>query len=175
MQTSPPSIASAIAVGATYDWDDEHKAIIREHSAIYGRKSKNCKKRKTLDLTNHELSVNSAAYELCIRDPTLLVRRNELLNRSRAIVRGSGYTFVHGRSRAKQALSAKAKAKEQEKKNDVAVARGRGEDETANKRSRTDTSSSSPSPTSSSLSSDSEDGTLERYPIATEMGLLDSN
>lgn len=89
------------AMEAIIDWenlDDERKQLIREHSRIYGRDSK---KRKTVDLNGHEQMINEAAAQLCLRDPTLLVRRDELFTQARRIVRDSGFSFVHGHSRSK--------------------------------------------------------------------------
>ena len=89
------------AMEAIIDWeslDDERKQLIREHSRIYGRDSK---KRKCIDLNSHEQIINEAAAQLCLRDPTLLVRRDELFTQSRRVVRDSGFSFVHGHSRSK--------------------------------------------------------------------------
>ena len=47
------------------------------------------------------MAVNAAAAELCMRDPTLLVQREELFVRARCLVRDSGYKYVHGHSRSK--------------------------------------------------------------------------
>ncbi len=89
------------AMEAIIDWenlDEERKQLIREHSRIYGRDSK---KRKCIDLNSHEQIINEAAAQLCLRDPTLLVRRDELFTQARRIVRDSGFSFVHGHSRSK--------------------------------------------------------------------------
>lgn len=89
------------AMEAIIDWeslDEERKQLIREHSCIYGRDSK---KRKSKDLNSHEQIINEAAAQLCLRDPTLLVRRDELFTQARRIVRDSGFSFVHGHSRSK--------------------------------------------------------------------------
>lgn len=89
------------AMEAIIDWeslDDERKQLIRDHSQIYGRDSK---KRKSTGLNSHEQIINEAAAQLCLRDPTLLVRRDELFTQARRIVRDSGFSFVHGHSRSK--------------------------------------------------------------------------
>ena len=83
------------------DWeklDPERQQLIRDHSRIYGR---DIKKRKTNTLNSHEQMINEAAAQLCLRDPTLLVRRDELFTMARRVVRDSGFTFVHGHSRSK--------------------------------------------------------------------------
>lgn len=85
------------------DWeklDPERQQLIRDHSRIYGR---DAKKRKTDSLNSHEQMINEAAAQLCLRDPTLLVRRDELFTMARRVVRDSGFTFVHGHSRSKYA------------------------------------------------------------------------
>lgn len=83
------------------DWeklDPERQQLIREHSRIYGRDDK---KRKNMSLNCHEQMINEAAAQLCLRDPTLLVRRDELFTMARRVVRESGFTYVHGHSRSK--------------------------------------------------------------------------
>lgn len=83
------------------DWeklDPERQQLIREHSRIYGRDDK---KRKSTSLNCHEQMINEAAAQLCLRDPTLLVRRDELFTMARRVVRESGFTYVHGHSRSK--------------------------------------------------------------------------
>ena len=70
---------------------------MKRHAAIYGQNSK----RKNEELSLHEENVNEAAFQLCLRDPTLLVRRDELLVLSRKAVKEGGYTFQHGVSRTK--------------------------------------------------------------------------
>ncbi|XP_031559118.1 uncharacterized protein LOC116295451 isoform X2 [Actinia tenebrosa] len=83
------------------DWeklDPERQQLIREHSKIYGRDEK---KRKSDNLNCHEQMINEAAAQLCLRDPTLLVRRDELFTMARRVVRESGFTYVHGHSRSK--------------------------------------------------------------------------
>ena len=75
------------------DWetlDPIRRELVRDYSRIFGRDKKN---RKTKSLNHHEELINEAATELCLRDPTLLVRRDELFALSRRIVRDSGYTF----------------------------------------------------------------------------------
>jgi hypothetical protein len=94
-----------IGLPSGINWDEEHKEIIRKYSAIYGRKTKSSKKRKSGELNNHEMAVNAAAAELCMRDPTLLVQRDELFMQARVLVNDSGYKYVHGRSRSKMLKS----------------------------------------------------------------------
>ncbi len=73
-------------------WDPRRAELIRKHSAIYGQ---NTNKRKTGGLSAHEENVNEAAYQLCLRDPTLLVRRDELFILARRAVKKGGYVYTH--------------------------------------------------------------------------------
>lgn len=103
------------------DWeklDPERQQLIRDHSRIYGR---DIKKRKTNTLNSHEQMINEAAAQLCLRDPTLLVRRDELFTMARRVVRDSGFTFVHGHSRSKFASESDEEA-DAGKKNQVSQA-----------------------------------------------------
>ena len=79
-------------------WDSKRAELIRKYSTIYGQ---NVNKRKHDGLTSHEENVNEAANQLCLRDPTLLVRREELLVLARRAVKEGGYVFIHGFSRTK--------------------------------------------------------------------------
>ncbi|KAM5181318.1 NGFI-A-binding protein 2 [Mantella aurantiaca] len=62
---------------------------IRRHSAIYGRSDS--KRREGKRLTLHELTINEAAAQCCIRDNTLLLRRVELFSLARQAARESSY------------------------------------------------------------------------------------
>ena len=79
-------------------WDQKRAELIRTAAAIYGKKTNS---RKTGELTSHEANVNEASAQLCLRDPTLLVRREELFILSRRAVREGGFSYVHGFSRSK--------------------------------------------------------------------------
>lgn len=99
------------------DWeklDPERQQLIRDHSRIYGR---DLKKRKTDSLNSHEQMINEAAAQLCLRDPTLLVRRDELFTMARRVVRDSGFTFVHGHSRSKFSSESSEEIVDASKKN----------------------------------------------------------
>ena len=71
---------------------------IRRFSAIYGRFD--CKRKPEKPLTLHEVSVNEAAAQLCLRKPILLMRRDELFPLARQVVRDSGYQYSKGHSRS---------------------------------------------------------------------------
>lgn len=73
----------------------DEKQDIRERAIIYRKESK-----RPLTLYHHR--VNEAAQELCLRKPSLLMRRGELLAAAQAEVRNSGYNFKKGRSRSKK-------------------------------------------------------------------------
>ncbi|OCT92845.1 NGFI-A-binding protein 2 [Xenopus laevis] len=62
---------------------------IRRHSAIYGRSES--KRREGKRLTLHELTINEAAAQCCMRDNTLLLRRVELFSLARQAARESSY------------------------------------------------------------------------------------
>ena len=80
------------------DWDERRTELVRRYSAIYGQGNS---KRKNEELSLHEQNINMAAFQLCLRDPTLLVRRDELLVLSRKAIKDGGYSFQHGLSKAK--------------------------------------------------------------------------
>ncbi|KAG8452465.1 hypothetical protein GDO86_004305 [Hymenochirus boettgeri] len=62
---------------------------IRRHSTIYGRSES--KRREGKRLTMHELTINEAAAQCCMRDNTLLLRRVELFSLARQAARESSY------------------------------------------------------------------------------------
>ena len=85
-------------------WDQKRMELIRNAACIYGRSTRS-NKRKSEGLTVYELNVNEAATQLCLRDPTLLIRRDELLTLSRRAVKQGGFTYAHGSSRSKDTMS----------------------------------------------------------------------
>lgn len=80
------------------DWDERRAELVRRYAAIYGQGNS---KRKNEELSLHEENINVAAFQLCLRDPTLLVRRDELLVLSRKAIKDGGYVFQHGTSKTK--------------------------------------------------------------------------
>jgi len=85
-------------------WDTKRMELIRNAACIYGRSTRS-NKRKSEGLTVYELNVNEAATQLCLRDPTLLIRRDELLTLSRRAVKQGGFTYAHGSSRSKDTMA----------------------------------------------------------------------
>ncbi|XP_044851434.1 NGFI-A-binding protein 2 isoform X2 [Mauremys mutica] len=82
----------AKAVGHIFqlaDGDRRKEEEIRRHSAIYGRGE--ARRRDGKPLTLHELTINEAAAQFCLRDHTLLLRRVELFSLSRQVARESTY------------------------------------------------------------------------------------
>ncbi|NXY00641.1 NAB2 protein, partial [Centropus bengalensis] len=82
----------AKAVGHIFQLEDgdRHKEDeIRRHSAIYGRGE--ARRREGKQLTLHELIINEAAAQFCLRDNSLLLRRVELFSLSRQVARESTY------------------------------------------------------------------------------------
>lgn len=80
------------------DWDERRAELVRRYAAIYGQGNS---KRKNEELSLHEENINVAAFQLCLRDPTLLVRRDELLILSRKAIKDGGYVFQQGTPKAK--------------------------------------------------------------------------
>uniref|UniRef100_A0A8V1A2H9 NGFI-A binding protein 2 n=1 Tax=Gallus gallus TaxID=9031 RepID=A0A8V1A2H9_CHICK len=82
----------AKAVGHIFqleDGDRQKEEEIRRHSAIYGRGD--ARRREGKQLTLHELIINEAAAQFCLRDNSLLLRRVELFSLSRQVARESTY------------------------------------------------------------------------------------
>ncbi|XP_075871110.1 NGFI-A-binding protein 1-like [Nelusetta ayraudi] len=72
---------------------------IRKYSAIYGRFDS--KRRDGKHLTLHELTVNEAAAQLCMRDVALLTRRDELFGLARQISREVTYKYTYRTSKSR--------------------------------------------------------------------------
>ena len=84
-------------------WDPDRKELIRKYSTIYG---KNCGDRRQKDvLSDFEAHINEAALQLCLRDPTLLARREELYILAKRAVKEGGYAYYHGFSKTKETLN----------------------------------------------------------------------
>ena len=60
------------------------------------------------NLTEYEIAVNSASFELAKANPGLLAKRDELFRQAREKARESGYLFKKGSSRSKGTLSEKS-------------------------------------------------------------------
>ncbi|XP_077993479.1 uncharacterized protein LOC144447369 isoform X2 [Glandiceps talaboti] len=78
--------------------DPNRMTEIRKYAAIYGRFDS--KRKADKQLTQHEVSVNEAAAQICVVEPLLLAQRDKLFPLARQVVRESGYKFKHGHSRA---------------------------------------------------------------------------
>ena len=68
-------------------WDTNRREIIHSSSQVFTTSNS---RRRSHDLTEHETFMNEAAYRLCLWDPTLLVRREELFTLAKKLVRESG-------------------------------------------------------------------------------------
>ncbi|XP_068926300.1 NGFI-A-binding protein 1 isoform X6 [Petaurus breviceps papuanus] len=80
--------------------DDPHKEEeIRKYSAIYGRFDS--KRKDGKHLTLHEMTVNEAAAQLCVKDNALLTRRDELFALSRQISREVTYKYTYRTTKSK--------------------------------------------------------------------------
>ncbi|XP_062384311.1 NGFI-A-binding protein 1-like [Sardina pilchardus] len=74
--------------------DDPHREEeVRKYSAIYGRFDS--KRRDGKHLTLHELTVNEAAAQLCMKDCSLLTRRDELFGLARQVSREVTYKYTY--------------------------------------------------------------------------------
>ncbi|KAM6928089.1 NGFI-A-binding protein 2 isoform 2-T2 [Xenentodon cancila] len=71
---------------------------IRKYSLIYGRFDS--KRREGKQLTHHELIINEAAAQFCMRDNALLLRRVELFSLARQVARKCAYTSTLKHSRS---------------------------------------------------------------------------
>ncbi|XP_068172372.1 NGFI-A-binding protein 2 [Antennarius striatus] len=78
--------------------DENKEEEIRKYSLIYGRFDS--KRREGKQLTHHELIINEAAAQFCIRDNALLLRRVELFSLARQVARKCAYTSTLKHARA---------------------------------------------------------------------------
>ncbi|KAM4613087.1 NGFI-A-binding protein 2 [Polymixia lowei] len=80
--------------------DANKEEEIRKYSLIYGRFDS--KRREGKQLTHHELIINEAAAQFCMRDNALLLRRVELFSLARQVARKCAYTSTlkHARTSA---------------------------------------------------------------------------
>lgn len=80
--------------------DDPHREEeIRKYSAIYGRFDS--KRRDGKHLTLHELTVNEAAAQMCMKDLSLLARRDELFGLARQVSREVTYKYTYRTSKSR--------------------------------------------------------------------------
>ncbi|KAM9767082.1 NGFI-A-binding protein 1-like [Menidia menidia] len=79
--------------------DPRREEEVRKYSAIYGRFDS--KRRDGKHLTLHELTVNEAAAQLCMRDVALLTRRDELFGLARQISREVTYKYTYRTSKSR--------------------------------------------------------------------------
>uniref|UniRef100_H3CNQ2 NGFI-A binding protein 2 (EGR1 binding protein 2) n=1 Tax=Tetraodon nigroviridis TaxID=99883 RepID=H3CNQ2_TETNG len=80
--------------------DANKEEEIRKYSLIYGRFDS--KRREGKQLSHHELIINEAAAQFCMRDNALLLRRVELFSLARQVARKCAYTSTlkHARTGA---------------------------------------------------------------------------
>ncbi|XP_043939592.1 NGFI-A-binding protein 2 isoform X2 [Protopterus annectens] len=82
----------AKSVGHIFEMDDQDslkEEEIRKSSIIYGRFDS--KRREGKQLTQHELMINEAAAQFCMRENSLLLRRVELFSLARQVARECTY------------------------------------------------------------------------------------
>ncbi|XP_029112450.1 NGFI-A-binding protein 1-like isoform X2 [Scleropages formosus] len=80
------------------DSDPRREEEIRRYSAIYGRFDS--KRKDGKQLTLHELTVNEAAAQLCVRNAALLTRRDELFSLARQVSRDVTYKYTYRAGRS---------------------------------------------------------------------------
>ncbi|MEE6490395.1 hypothetical protein FKM82_015870 [Ascaphus truei] len=81
------------------DEDSRKEEEVRKYSAIYGRFDS--KRKDGKHLTLHELTVNEAAAQLCMKDIALLTRRDELFTLARQISREVTYKYTYRTTKSK--------------------------------------------------------------------------
>ncbi|XP_048835145.1 NGFI-A-binding protein 1b [Brienomyrus brachyistius] len=89
-------------IGHIFDMAEEdprREEEVRKYSAIYGRFDS--KRKDGKHLTLHELTVNEAAAQLCMRDMALLTRRDELFGLARQISREVTYKYTYRTSKSR--------------------------------------------------------------------------
>ncbi|KAL2081117.1 hypothetical protein ACEWY4_022970 [Coilia grayii] len=89
-------------IGHIFDMSEEdprREEEIRKYSAIYGRFDS--KRKDGKHLTLHELTVNEAAAQLCMKEVALLTRRDELFGLARQISREVTYKYTYRTSKSR--------------------------------------------------------------------------
>ncbi|XP_012697740.2 NGFI-A-binding protein 1b isoform X2 [Clupea harengus] len=89
-------------IGHIFDMGEEdprREEEIRKYSAIYGRFDS--KRKDGKHLTLHELTVNEAAAQLCMKEVALLTRRDELFGLARQISREVTYKYTYRTSKSR--------------------------------------------------------------------------
>ncbi|XP_056611294.1 NGFI-A-binding protein 1b isoform X1 [Triplophysa dalaica] len=79
--------------------DPRREEEIRKYSAIYGRFDS--KRKDGKHLTLHELTVNEAAAQLCMKEVALLTRRDELFGLARQVSREVTYKYTYRTSKSR--------------------------------------------------------------------------
>ncbi|XP_063070899.1 NGFI-A-binding protein 2 [Engraulis encrasicolus] len=94
---------------------------IRKYSLIYGRFDS--KRREGKQLTHHEMIINEAAAQFCIRDNALLLRRVELFSLARQVARECAYTtsLKHSRTSSDDGAVPLLKRSRQEVESDISL------------------------------------------------------
>ncbi|XP_058247894.1 NGFI-A-binding protein 1b isoform X1 [Hemibagrus wyckioides] len=89
-------------IGHIFDMSDDdprREEEIRKYSAIYGRFDS--KRKDGKHLTLHELTVNEAAAQLCMKEVALLTRRDELFGLARQVSREVTYKYTYRTSKSR--------------------------------------------------------------------------
>ena len=72
------------------------REFLKKDSQIYGACS------DSTNLTKYQKSINDAAFQLCLENPSLVKTRGMFLDLARKKVDSEGYTYVKKRSRSKR-------------------------------------------------------------------------
>ena len=81
----------------------DNTSIVRSKSAVDERKMREkaivYKKQDKRPLTSFQVAVNKAAGDICVKDPSMLAVKGDLLVLARQQVYDSGFQFKKGKSR----------------------------------------------------------------------------
>lgn len=77
----------------------KQESYIKDRAIIYHRQEKR-------PLTQYHHHMNTAAQDICLKDPSILARRGDLLQAAQNVVIQGGYQFKKGHSRSKKVVRA---------------------------------------------------------------------
>uniref|UniRef100_A0AC35GF77 Uncharacterized protein n=1 Tax=Panagrolaimus sp. PS1159 TaxID=55785 RepID=A0AC35GF77_9BILA len=136
--------------------DKNRLSEFRKFSAIYGRYD--AKRKPDKPLSYHELLVNEAAAQLCLIQPVLLTRRDELFPLARQVVRESNFPGFRTLSRTERKRPYDTKSERSTSPHSVASNRDSPELSTLERRSSSSHPKHDPSPNTPSTRSSTSGG-----------------
>ncbi|XP_062401268.1 NGFI-A-binding protein 2 isoform X2 [Sardina pilchardus] len=145
---------------------------IRKYSLIYGRFDS--KRREGKQLTHHEMIINEAAAQFCIRDNALLLRRVELFSLARQVARECAYStsLKHSRTNSDDGAIPLLKRNRQEMESDASSRAMEGPEVTSHGAMRSATDEDSLS--SESLDSLTQDVGRQSHPSSSPRPPIDT-